>query len=653
MGSLSRRRESLNGHRTINGYVREKMAVLPASEVTFGILFDAMFSEENNVMFEYSAGARVVEATYGEVKASALKRASALRARLGDLPRDAVVGLHMQNSRDWIELFWAILLCGFRPLLMNLLLDRAHLAQALKETDARCVISRDGGVDFGVPALRADEIVAADEPLRPGETGTAILLMSSGTSDRVKVCAYTAEAFRAMIEDSYHIIRRCPTVKRHYRGRLKLLAFLPFYHVFGLVAVYIWFAYFSRTFVLLENQMPRTILNTIRRHEVTHVFAVPLLWNKTYEQALRAIRERGEDTWRKFEKGMALMKRAERVPALYALLSRALFREIRRNLFGDSIRFLISGGSEIRPEVLSFFNAIGYHLSNGYGMTEIGITSVELSRAPALRNSGSIGKPFSSVEYRVDADGQLLVKNVGRASAILADGAWTQAGDDWFETGDLAEVRGDGLYLLGRRDDLVISPGGENLNPNLVEARLDVDGIRQLCLIGVPTAQGVQPTLLATPAFPLPAGGLAAVDAALKARLRAEGLERQIGRVAFVREPLMADDDIKLNRTKIARRFRDGAFTVLTPDRAHEDDLGELREQVRQIFAEALNKPADAVGDQSDFFLEEGGTSLDYFSMVVQLQDRFGIQFPADAGSSLNTVGEIAAYVDRRMSGHE
>lgn len=653
MRILSHRFANLGNHYTINGYVQEKMNQLPAAGMTFGVLFEKMFSETSNVMFEYSENNRIVEITYGESRKSTLKKAAALRAQLGNLPYNSVVGLYMENSRDWIEVFWSILLCGFRPLVINRLLDHEHQEAALRQTDACCVIVDTDDVEFSMRVLRAQELNSDVDALVHGETGAEILMMSSGTSDHIKICAYTAEAFRTMIEDSYHIIQCCPQMKRHYKGRLKLLTFLPFYHVFGLVAVYIWFAFFSRTFVLLKNQMPRTILNTIRRHEVTHVFAVPLLWNKTYEQALHTIRERGEDTWRRFERGLALMKRFERMPRTYRLLSRVLFREIRQNLFGDSIRFLISGGSEIKPCVIAFFNSIGYHLSNGYGMTEIGITSVELSDKPGIRNGGSIGRPFSSVEYRIDSHGQLLVRNSGRAHAILMDGAWTEPGDEWFETGDLAEYRKDGFHILGRKDDLVISPSGENLNPNIIEGRLQLEGIREMCLIGVRDDRGVLPTLIATPVFPLPVGGLAKVDSALKERIRAEGLERQIGRVLLVRESLMSEGDIKLNRAKIARRLQEGGFTLLTPDGEKDSDICELKDQVRQLFAEVLNKSADVIGDHSDFFLNEGGTSLDYFGLLVKMQDRYGIQFPSDAGNNLNTVSELAAYITRTVSPNE
>lgn len=660
MQSYSRLRRSIPGSLTVNAFVRKKLVRMREmrerdGSLGFGPLFELMFSEPDNVMFESSKGYRIQETTYGECREEILRLAAKLREALKDCPAGAAVGLYMDNSREWIESFWAILLGGFRPLLMNPRLSRETLDAALKDTDAVRVIAdaKHAGESFSVPALDVQELLSAGNAAEGKDApaaGTEILLMSSGTSDRVKVCAYTADAFRVMIEDSYKIIRDCPQMKKHYRGRLKQLTFLPFCHIFGLVAVYIWFAFFSRTFVLLDNMQPETIVNTIRRHQVTHIFAVPMLWNRTYEQAIRTIRERGEGTWDRYQKGMKIAAAAEKIPGLGKAVSRLLFREIRENMFGGSIRFLISGGSEIRPCVLAFFNRIGYHLANGYGMTEIGITSVELGMDRRIRGSGSVGQPFSSVKYRIDEAGQLLVSGLGIAKSVRIGREEQARADEWFPTGDLAECRDGRYHILGRMDDLVISPSGENLNPTLVEQQMETDGVREVCLIGVGEAGGIRPTLLVRPQFPLPAGGTEEIRAALKQRLRETGLGTQIGQVLLVKEPLIAGDEIKLNRGKIRKRLQAGEYTVLT-ENAEAEAAGELRDGIREIFAAALGRKPEEIRDDADFFTDEGGTSLDYFDMAGRLQDRYGIAFPVEEGKSLNTVRDLAAFAERKAGG--
>jgi len=527
---------------------------------------------------------------------------------------------------------------------MNLRLDHAILQNTIAAYDVKAVIA-DAPADFSVPVIPADATAPQEERFLPEQFGGEILLMSSGTSEHVKVCVYTAEEFYYILRNSYNIIRESADMKRHYKGKLKQLVFLPLYHIFGLVTVYLWFTFFSRTLVLLNDMMPQTIQNTIRRHEVTHIFAVPLLWNRIYDQALRTIRGRGEATWNKFQKGMRISRKLAGLPRLHKAFAKSAFKEIRENIFGESICFMISGGSEIRPAVLEFMNAIGYHLANGYGMTEIGITSVELSADPRLLGSGSVGLPFGSMEYRIDESGQLLVKSKSMAKSIMEGGRRRERTDDWFPTGDLAELRNGRYYILCRQDDVVISPSGENLNPNLIERKLQGKGIRGVCLTSLREDSLVQPVLLVSVQPFIAKEVLAEVRKGLTDQLRELGLDTQVGRILFVKEPLMEPDDIKLNRAHIAKKLREGGFTVVKPETAGQSDQSELKEHVRTLFAQTLNIPAGEIADGDDFFLDKGGNSLDYFSIVMQLQNTYEVGFPTDADRSLSTVEEIADFI--------
>ncbi len=226
----------LGGHNTINSFVESKLASFGRMDKTFASLFELMFREAENVMYEKSEGYRIKKTTYGEAKAHIASRAAALRARLGE-GEDGVVGLYMENSLEWIECFWAIICAGYRPLLMNLRLPHGALGEALSTLGAVAVIG--SGAEFDVPLISPDELPADAGAAFSDRFGSEVIVMSSGTSEHVKLCAYGAEEFYYQIVDSYAIIRECPIAKRHYEGSLKLLAFLPFYHVFGLIAMYI------------------------------------------------------------------------------------------------------------------------------------------------------------------------------------------------------------------------------------------------------------------------------------------------------------------------------------------------------------------------------------------------------------------------------
>ena len=627
--------------KTLTEYITEKRRLFNASDRKFASLYPMMFSEENNVIFEENDGYKIKKTTYGQCKANAEQRAYSLREALKAEKKGSVVGIFLNNGKEWVEVFWATLICGFKPLLLNMRLDDDTLEKALGDLGAIAVVSV--GKVFKIKTLTLDDLALTGHSYLSKEFGDELFVMSSGTSNNVKICAYSEKEVFAILGNSFGINRRCKLMKKHYRGELKLLTLLPFYHIFGLVAVYLWFAFYGRTFVSLRDFSPETIIDTIRRHKVTHIFAVPLFWQRVYDEAMKSIRLRGEDTYRKFEKALHLSDSLG-FSVLGRAFARRAFKEVRDNLFGDSVSFMISGGSMIKPKVLEFFNGIGYRLANGYGMSEIGITSVELSDDRKVLTSASIGEALDSVEYKLE-NGELLVKGDSRAKYIIENGKATPL-PEWFKTGDLLVCENGHYYVQGRKDDLIVSMTGENLNPNLIESKFDFPRIKELCLIN---GEGALPILLVYVGKYLGAANMKATEDYVRARIAELNLTSQIGKIAFTTTPLMADGDIKPNRKRIAADYAAGAFKLLGGEgREEEGNFGEIEHKVREFFALSLGKDTDEVGFETDFFLDEGGTSLDYMAMISHLNHEFGVDIP-DLDGALTSVVSISDYIKTKV----
>ena len=633
---------TIAGFSRINDYVKDKLRRFESMEPGFASLFELMFSERDNVLYEVSEGYKIVRTTYGEAREAAIGKSHTLSRLLADVPRGAVVGIYLENGPEWIETLWAVLRSGFRPLLMNMRLDDETLREALREAGAAAVISESR--EFGVRAIH--ELPPEEADVGEVEFAEELLVMSSGTSGGVKLCAYGAEEFRLQIRDSLDIILKCRAMKKLYNGQIKHLDFLPFYHIFGLTAVYIWFGFFARTFVHLGDLAPQTIVNTIRRHEVTHIFSVPLFWEKVREQALRVIDERGKRE--KFDRALSLSLKISGVPLLGPLFRKLAFREVRDNLFGESISFMITGGSAIPARVLEFFNAIGYRLANGYGMTETGITSVELSDSVRVRCMGSVGMPMSSITYSRGPDGGLRVSGTSTARYIMEGGVRRER-EAVFDTRDLAEEKGGRWYMLGRRDDLVVSPGGENLNPEIIEQRFDIDGLDGVCLVADRREGESLPVLLAGIGRGCSPAKAEKLAAAVRGRIGELGLAPEIKSVVLVADRLIGPDEFKLNRRRLAAALEARLLPVFDPAAQAEVPDDPLCAEILAMFAAALGKEPGSVSYTADFFLDLGGSSLDYFAMIAALRERFGIDFPTEAGSSLGSAEALYEYVKAKI----
>ncbi len=626
----------------IDSFVSYKIEEYRKREKTLETLFEFMFSESDNIMAEISDGYRIKKVTYGQFKSDILASAPSLASELSDVPQGSLIGLYLGNSMDWIRIFWEIVVCGYRPLLMNMSLPFGVLEDIIRDHAVGAVIS--DGKQFSVKTVLAKDAVApSNDVLTPRPFGDEVLFMSSGTTEKVKLCAYNGENFFYQICDSANIIKQCPQMKRHYKGELKQLTLLPFYHVFGFIAVYLWFGFFSRTFVFLKDLTPATIQNTVKKHEVTHIFAVPMVWDKVYRAAHKKIRSRGDKTYKKFSRAVKMSNSLGKLGEPFA---RSALREVRESLFGDSIQFLISGGGALDTAVFEFYNGIGYHFANGYGMTEIGITSVEKSSKQSVLNTASIGAPFGYTEYRRADSGELLVKGKTRAARIMqGNNIAVTDYNEWFKTGDLVSVIDARYYHEGRMDDLVIGAGGENLNPTLLEPQLKVPNCDAVCLI---SGADREPVLIASVQGCFSGARLEGVFDALDGALKNAHLDMAIKTVFVTSDALMEAGEIKISRHKVRKKYLAGKLRHIEREHvaAHIDSvISELQGEIIACFAEALDCEAKHIGIDAHFFRDLEGSSLDYFMLLELLKNKYAVEITESAKQSLFTPRDFCEYV--------
>ncbi|MBR2444857.1 MAG: non-ribosomal peptide synthetase [Clostridia bacterium] len=638
--------------KTMRAFVKQQMSKLKVSEETFKSVYEIMFSMADNIMFETTDGNKIYEYTYGQVNENVLKTAYSLKSKI-DAPYGSIIGMYMDNSVEWVEVFWAILKCGNVPLLMNKRLEGDVLESILKDNEVRAVIT--DSKEFSVNTINYKDIDKDTPACTLGQWADKIILMSSGSSNNVKLCVYNGKAICEQIYNSQSIVERSKLIHAHYEGRLKQLTFLPFYHVFGLVACFMWFAFFSRTFVLLNNLSGETIINTVKKHKVTHIFAVPMLWERMRKSANKLMAQRRPELVEKFRKGLNLSNSLQKnSPALGRCFAKRTFKEIRENLFGNSIQFLISGGGAVTTKTLSFFNGIGYRMANGYGMTEIGITCVELSDSTKYLNSGSVGKPFGSVKCRVNSEGILEIQSKSIASEIITkDGTTKYTENDWFCTQDGAKIEKGHVYILGRSDDLIVGASGENISPSMIEDKFSIPDTN-VCMLAVEKKGKIKSTLLISVNRYFSKQKIAGIKAEVFKTIEKNGYVSLIDDVNFTFEPLMTDSEFKLNRNKIRQRIASEEMKLIYPeefeDEEREENINEeLRAKVKALFEEVLEKELSESQYTHNFFFELGGTSLSYFQLVENIKEDFNVPFPIVEDQSIATINDFCLYLQDRL----
>lgn len=144
-----------------------------------------------------------------------------------------------------------------------------------------------------------------------------------------------------------------------------------------------------------------------------------------------------------------------------------------RAAMGNSVKYAISGGSAMSPDIMHFFRGIGTPVYEGYGLTE---TSAAATVDFADQKIGTVGPPIGGTSVRINEDSEILIKG-----NTVFDGYWNNDeatdesfdGEGWFNTGDLGELLESGhLVITGRKKDLIVTAGGKNVSPGPLEDSL-------------------------------------------------------------------------------------------------------------------------------------------------------------------------------------
>lgn len=261
-----------------------------------------------------------------------------------------------------------------------------------------------------------------------------------------------------------------------------LFLFLPLAHVLARVAQLVVVAHGGT--IAFWSGDPGRVVDELAQARPTHVPAVPRVLEKVQTQARATAQAGGAARLRLFDAAIALGRRAaarrrtgHRLPPALRLAlpvaDRLVLRRVRA-VFGDRLELLLVGAAPTGLEVLSFFEACGIVVAEGYGLTES--TAAATLNAPGAMRLGSVGRPLAGCEARVAPGGEVLLRGPNVFAGYWQDDDATRDAldaDGWLRTGDLGRLDADGyLHVTGRLKDLIVTAGGKNVSPAAIEAAL-------------------------------------------------------------------------------------------------------------------------------------------------------------------------------------
>jgi long-chain acyl-CoA synthetase len=446
----------------------------------------------------------------------------------------------------------------------------------------------------------------------------------------------------------------------------RLLLPLPLHHVFPFVCGMLFPLALGFTVVLPHALTGPQIVRALQEGKVTIIVGVPRLYDAFYTAIVARVHALGKPAYTFFYSLLKLSIYLRRIFGWH--LGQWIFRPMHRR-FAPTLRLTVCGGAALNPDLAWKLEGLGWWLMIGYGMTETA-PNISYDHPDSLR-IGSVGKPFPGLHVRIapfadmdkkdEAYGEVQVRgpNVFAGYHHLPEETTKAFTDDgWFRTGDLGRFDADGyLILFGRASTLIVTEGGENVQPE------DVEEIYQrhpvIREIGILAQEG-RLTAVIVPEMREVRQRDSDIESAVRETLMSTAHElpsyQRISDYVITREPLPRTRLGKLQRHRLKERYRRmKSSSESTETMAEILVLEELAEQDRALFDDpTANKvwewltaryaPRHLTLNTSPQ-LDLGIDSIEWLNVTLEIGERTGIDLSEEAINRIDTLRDLLREV--------
>ena len=471
---------------------------------------DAVFahadSAPDDVVFSRKLDNRWTPVTAREF-ATAVRALAAGLVAAGVRPGDRV-GLMSKTRYEWTLVDYAIWTAGAVTVPVYETSSAEQVQWNLGDSGAVAVVLESAGhqatfdgVRDQLPDLRGvwqidagglEELAAAGRDLAPSTLddrratltadSLATIIYTSGTTGRPKGCELTHANVLNTGRSASLVLPEL------FNDAGSTLLFLPLAHVFARLIQVACVESHAR---MGHTADIKNLLPDFATFQPTFILSVPRVFEKVYNTARQRahgdgkgpIFDRAEATAIAYSTALSTGRVSLFLKVQHAVFDRLVYTKLRAAL-GGKVAYAVSGGAPLGARLGHFFRGIGVTILEGYGLTET--TAAGSVNTPAHLKVGTVGRPSPGVTVRIATDGEILMqgehvlrsywKNDTATAEAIADG--------WFHSGDIGEIDGDGFVrITGRKKELIVTAGGKNVAPAVLEDRLRAHPLVSQCLV--------------------------------------------------------------------------------------------------------------------------------------------------------------------------
>lgn len=457
---------------------------------------------------------------------------------------------------------------------------------------------------------------------------TALICYTSGTTGSPKGVMLTYRNIMANIDGVSREVKI-------FSKDIRTIILLPLHHVLPLVGSIMVPFETGGGVAICPSLTGPDIMDTLQRGKIGLMIGVPRLWATLYNGIMKKI---NSNPVTKF-----LFWLCDKVDSYK--FSSIVFASVKKKMGG--IQFLVSGGAALDKDIARGLKVLGLNLLEGYGMTET--APIIAFTRPFGLVPGSVGYALPSVEVKL-VDGEICArgKNVMKGyynrpeeTAAIIDS------DGFVHTGDLARIDPDGrIYITGRKKEILVTPGGKNINPVEIEFKLEknVDVIKE-CAV---TLNGENLTAIIVPQDDL-ARDMS--DEELEKYYKENIIQpynqdiapyKKIVSVYIYRGDLPRTKMEKLQRFKLNDILKSGSHKA-----ARNEDFVEPQFEEYQIVKNYLleEKKLDQIRPTDNIETDLGCDSLDKIGLQGFIEQTFGLKLTAEEVSRFKSVQELAEHI--------
>lgn len=596
--------------------------------------------------------AKFVTLTYSDIENYSLKIACFL-LRAG-IKNRGTVALMLENCPEWLYLYLGILKSGaiavpldpqFTPEeLINILDDCAakiifssrkisgSLENLLKEKGVKVMFIETDGFS------RVLEMQPAQLPtLKINADDTASILYTSGTTAVPKGVVLTHGNFLSDFESLFSL--------GLISSKDNFLGLLPFYHAYAFMGTVLMPILSGAVITIPGSFRSEEIIKTMQEAGVTIFVAVPQILAQIHKSILERIKKK----------------------PFFVRIFIKFSKQIPKN-FGKNLRFIISGGARLEPEIARDLLKLGFTVLEGYGLTETSPV-VSLNRPQEIK-PGSAGKAIPGIKIKiVNPENYAIELPAKKIGEVAIDGENVMAGyfnkprmteaaikDGWFLSGDLGYLDKKGnLFLTGRKKEIIVLPSGKNIDPEDLESHyLQTTYIKELCILD---NQGILEALIVPDFDYFKKTGEINVEKRihwvlenLSAKL--PSYKRVMG-FALVKEPLARTHLGKLKRYQIQEEFPllKTKQKAQIPIPVSDEDLGLLKQESSVMVLSFLNKELKKSARLDDHLeLDLGLDSISRIELGLKLERLLNIALGEEILSQCHNVRELLLVINKKAA---